>query len=288
MDSRTVVRRWVPVAAVAVVVAGLQVVAAPPAATLPPLTLKTGTSGVLSPGGVKSAQALCAANQVVVGGGGEVIGEPSHTTVLTALEPHTVEGATPARIVVRARALTFPNFREAWQLRAYALCAPAASMQPYLIVESTSTTSQLRFRAGTARCPGGRVAYSAGATTSSTSNFGLQLVRTSGPLDIARATVRAFGTAVPDPWRLSTYAVCGPRKDGIVAAARVAGGPRVSVSCPEGTQQIHGAGGGLGLSDGGTNWIRTLRPSPGSMTVRMSLLNPDYQVVAHATCATRT
>ena len=141
-------------------------------------------------------------------------------------------------------------------------------------------------------CPGGRVAYSAGATTSNTSRFGLQLVRTSGPLDIARATVRAFGTAVPDPWQLSTYAVCGPRKDGIVAAGRVAGGPQVGVSCPERTQQIHGAGGGLGLSDGGTNWIRALRPanvqSPGSMTVRMSLLNPGYQVVAYTTCATRT
>src|SRR4051812_41151070 len=163
MDSRTVVRRWVNVAAVAVVVAGLQVVTAHPVAALPPLTLKTGTSGVISPGGVKSAEALCAANQVVVGGGGEVIGEPPHTTVLTALEPHAIEGATPPRIVVRARALTFPNFREAWQLKAYALCAPAASMQPYKIEEFTSTTSQSRFRAGTARCRDGRVAYSAGA-----------------------------------------------------------------------------------------------------------------------------
>ena len=284
-------RHRILVAAVAVVVTGLQVVTAQPSAALPPLTLQTATSGVISPGGVKSATALCAADQVVVGGGGEVVGEPPHTTVLTALEPHATEGATPPRFVVRARALAYPKFQEAWQLRAYALCAPAASMQPYLIVKSTSSTSQLTFRAGTARCPGGRVAYSAGATTSNTSGFGLQLVRTSGPLDIARATVRAFGTAVPDPWQLSTYAVCGPRKDGIVAAARVAGGPLVGVSCPEGTQQIHGAGGGLGLSDGGTNWIRTLRPtnvqSPGSMTVRMSL-NPGYQVVAHTTCATRT
>jgi hypothetical protein len=279
-------------ATAAVVVASLQVVTAQPAAALPPLTLKTGTSGVISPGGVKWATAFCAADQVVVGGGGEVIGEPPHTTVLTALEPHAIEGATPPRIVVRARALTYPNFQEAWQLKAYALCAPAASMQPYRIMQSTSTTSQLTFRAGTARCPDGLVAYSAGATTSNTSGFGLQLVRTSGSLDIARATVRAFSTAVPAPWRLSTYAVCGPRKDGIVAAARVADGSYVGVSCPEGTQQIHGAGGGLGLSDGGTNWIRTLRPanvqSPGSMTVRMSLLNPGYQVVAHTTCATRT
>ena len=90
-------------------------------------------------------------------------------------------------------------------------------------------------------------------------------------------------------WQLSTFAVCGPRKGGIVAASQVAAGPTVSVSCPAG-MQIHGAGGGLGLTDGGTNWIRTLRPAntlPGSMTVRMSLTNPD-SVVAHTTCATRT
>jgi hypothetical protein len=294
MVTRTAGRRWLAAAAAvaAVVVAGLQVVTAQPAAALPPLTLKTGTSGPVSTGAVKSAEAFCAANQVVVGGGGEVVGNPPHTTVLTALEPHAVEGATPPRFVVRARALAFPQFQEVWQVKAYALCAPAASMQPYLIVKSTSTTSQLRFRAGTATCPGGRVAYSAGVTTSNTSAFGVQLVRTSGPLDIARATVRAFGTAVPAPWQLSTFAVCGPRKDGIVAVARVAAGPIVGVSCPAGTQQIHGAGGGLGLTDGGTNWIRELRPanvqSPGSMTVRMSLMNPGYEVVAHTTCATRT
>src|SRR5437660_1152342 len=76
------------------------------------------------------------------------------------------------------------------------------------------------FKAGTAKCPGGRVAYSAGVTTSNTSRFGVQLVRTSGPLDIARATVRAFGTAtVLDSWDLSTFAVCGPRQGEIVAAS---------------------------------------------------------------------
>jgi hypothetical protein len=291
MGSRTTVRRWVAAAAVAVVVAGLQVVTAQPAAALPPLTLKTGESGAIGPGGVKSAEALCAANQVVVGGGGEVIGNPQLTTVITALEPRAIEGATPPRFVVRARALAFPDSQESWGLKAYALCAPAASMQPYLIVRSTSSPSEARFRAGTATCTGGRVAYSAGATTSNTSRFGLQMVRTSGPLDIARATARAFA-AVQNPWTLTTIAVCGPRKDGIAAYGRIAGGPITSLQCPEGTQQIHGAGGGLGLSDGGTNWIRELRPanvqSPGSMTVRMSLLNPDYQVVAHATCATRT
>ena len=202
MVTRTAGRRWLAVAAVVVV--GLQVVTARPAAALPPLTLKTGTSGVISPGALKWAQAFCRFDQVVVGGGAEVVGEPPHTTVITALEPHAVEGPTPPRFLVQARALR-PDLNESWQLKAYALCAPEASMQPYLIMKSTSSTSQLRFRAGTAKCPGGRVAYSAGVTTSNTGRFGVQMVRTSGPLDIARATVRAFSTAVPAPWRMSTY-----------------------------------------------------------------------------------
>src|SRR5690348_16145957 len=111
-------------------------------------------------------------------------------------------------------------------------------MQPYKIEEHTSGLSQLRFRAGTATARDGQVAYSAGVRTSSNSGFGVQLVRTSGPLDIARATVRAFSPAVPAPWTLTTIAVCGPRKDGIVAVARVAAGPTVTASCPAGTQQI--------------------------------------------------
>jgi hypothetical protein len=54
--------------------------------------------------------------------------------------------------------------------------------------------------------------------------------------------------------------------------------------------QVHGAGGGLGLSDGGSNWIRALTPAnglPGSMTVRMTLQG-SYQMVASTTCATLT
>jgi hypothetical protein len=299
MVSLTAGRRWLAAAAATyavAVVAGLQMVTAQPAAALPPLTLNTGTSDPAITDAVRSAEAFCGLDQVVVGGGGEVLHEPAHTTVLTALVPHAVEGATPPRFVVRARALK-PEANELWQVKAYALCAPAASMQPYKIEEHISTFSHKRFLAGTATCRDGLVAYSAGVTTNTTGfdvQFGVQLVRTSGPLDIARATVRTFlldPTAVPDWWQLRTFAVCGPRTGGIMAVSRVATGPFVGVSCPEGTQRINGAGGGLGLTDGGRNWIRAVRPanmqSPGSMTVRMSLTNPDYEVVAHTTCATR-
>ena len=111
--------------------------------------------------------------------------------------------------------------------------------------------------------------------------FGLQLVRTSGPLDIARATVRAFGPAVPDPWRLSTYAVCGPRKDGIVAAARVATGPFVGVSCPRGTSRSTGRAAAwacrTAAPTGSVRCARRTCSHRASMTVRMSLQDPGYR-----------
>jgi hypothetical protein len=185
------------------------------------------------------------------------------------------------------------DLNESWQLKAYALCVPASSMPGYHLESYVSASSTSAFKAHAAVCHNGLVAYSAGATTSNTSAFGLQLVRTSGSLDIARATARAFAPTVTSPWSLTAIAVCGPRKDGIVAAGQVGAGPLVTVACPLGTQQIHGAGGGLGLTDGGTNWIRELRPAnvasaPSSMRVRMSLLGPGYEAVAHTTCATRT
>ncbi|WP_433264778.1 hypothetical protein ACQPZF_36055 [Actinosynnema sp. CS-041913] len=298
MDACRSLRRWVSVATAAFVVAGLQVVTAGPAVALPATTVRTGFSeGGHSPGLTKWAEALCPAGQVVVGGGGEVLGEPQRTTVLTAVEPHTPEGPKPYRFVVQARALAWklngPN--EDWQLKAYALCVPAASMPGYRIESYVSLPTTDRFMAHRAVCRNGLVAYSAGATTSDTTAFGLQLVRTSESLDITRATARAFFTPVTKEWSLTAIAVCGPRKDGIVAAGQVGPGPLVGVSCPAGTtQQIHGAGGGLGLTDdGGTNWIRELRPgqeasAPSSTRVRMSLQGPPGEAVAHTTCATKT
>jgi hypothetical protein len=49
--------------------------------------------------------------------------------------------------------------------------------------------------------------------------FGLQMVRTSGPLDIGRATVRATSNTVAKQWSMKSSVVCGPRKDGIAAHA---------------------------------------------------------------------
>ena len=69
MDACKSVRRWVSVAAAALVVAGLQVVTARPAVALPATTVLTGFSeGGQSPGATKSAEALCPAGQVVVRG----------------------------------------------------------------------------------------------------------------------------------------------------------------------------------------------------------------------------
>jgi hypothetical protein len=291
--AATVVRRWAAVVGVAVVaVTGLQVVTAQAASALPAYTVRTKTSGALGPGTTKWAAASCEAGEVVMGGGGEIVGGQVWTTVLTGLQPKPLTGGIH-QFVVSGRALR-PEMNESWQVKAYAWCAPEESMPGYLVIKTTTGLSQeKKWLQGKSVCTGGRVAYSAGVTTSQPGYFGVQMVRTSGPLDIARATVRAFHEmATPPWWTLSTYAVCGLPRDGVVAVAQLSGGPLSSVSCPSGTQQINGAGGGLGLSDGGVNWIRMLRPqslsAPTTMLVQMSLNVGGYETVAHTTCGTKT
>lgn len=279
-------RRWVSVAVVAVVVTSLQIATAQPAAALPALQLVVQGSG-FGPNPTKQAVAPCPSGKVVVGGGGEIVGNETRTTVLTSLQPLSAAGIQPARFVASGRALATAGD---WSIVAYALCVDTAAMQPYLINETTSPSSTSVFRSGTSRCPAGMVAYSAGGIAPP--GFGLQMVRTSGPLDIGRATVRATTNTVNESSRMKTSVVCGPRKDDIAAQVNIVNGSFAGLQCPTG-QQIHGAGGGLGLTDGGTNWLRSLRPTltqqePRGMTVRMTLQNPGYQTLAHATCASRT
>jgi hypothetical protein len=289
MYTRTAGRRWIAAAAVAVVVATIQIVTTQPAAALPALVVKVADySGGVSPVSFKWVEANCPAGQVVVGGGAEIIGNPAHTVVLTGLEPHTPEGLKPYRFVVYGAALVSDDL---WNLRAYALCVNAAAMQPYRVVEQPNLPSSGTFKSATVPCPAGMVAYSAGGSVSNHyGGLGLQLVRTSGPLDIGRATARVTSSSITIPWSITTYAVCGPRKDSIAAAGSIVNRPISSLQCPPG-QQLHGAGGGLGLTDGGPPWIRDLHPVlgfPGSMTVQMTRNNPSSETLAHATCATRT
>jgi hypothetical protein len=284
----------VAVATTLVVVAGLQTAAASPAVALPALQVVIADYEYgYNQDNPKWVEANCPPGKLVVGGGGQIQGRQDWRFFLTGLEPKSAEGLKPSRFVASAVAATSsdPNRpKEKWSMQAVALCVDAAAIQPYQIVSHLSLPTSGVFMSDTARCPAGTVAYSAGGSAPDPwGGFGLQMVRTSGPLDIGRATVRAASSSVSQAWRMTTHVVCGPRKDGIAAYGNITDGSSSGLQCPAG-QQIHGAGGGLGLSDGGFNWLRNLFPARNglAMTVQMAVTSLGLQTVAHATCAART
>jgi hypothetical protein len=118
--------------------------------------------------------------------------------------------------------------------------------------------------------------------------IGLQLTRTSGPLDISRAAGRVdtrFGSV--GNWTLTSEVICARRAGGIHVDGDSSLGDSVSASCDTGT--VHGRGGGGGLTDGGLSWLYSIQPFNNLkyVNVRMtSPLNPSIGgMIAHFTCA---
>jgi hypothetical protein len=157
-----------------------------------------------------------------------------------------------------------------------------------------------------ARCPEGTVAWGAGGKVFAspdarpTGQLGLQLVRTSAPLDSARATARESADGFDGFWRVRSIVVCADRRitvppnppspplrdSGIRADGAVAFFSTFATDrCPEGLR-AHGLGGGAGTSDSGPVWLRSITPRNDlrGVSVRMSGV-PTSGIVAHQTCA---
>jgi hypothetical protein len=107
------------------------------------------------------------------------------------------------------------------------------------------------FAQSTARGPSGTVAYSAGATLDARRHEqrsvcegpdALQLIPTSGPLDIARATALRGQCGFDESWTLRAYASRAEPEGGVHAEGTLAPGDSVSTRC-SGNTYVHGAGG---------------------------------------------
>ena len=181
-----------------------------------------------------------------------------------------------------------------WRVFAYAVCADRDALESYQIVPRDRFDAQV-FKDTRAPCPPGTVAYGAGArvqipgTGGADGRIGLQLNRTSGPLDISRATGRVDTRLDPvGNWTLTSKAICAKRAGGIHVDGNSSFGDSVSASCDTGT--VHGPGGGGGLTDGGLSWLYSIQPFNNlkSVNARMtSPLNPSIGgMIAHFTCAT--
>lgn len=265
---------------------GLVLVTAGPAAAVGDPQLVTASSS-LGTDPTPTANALCPTGTRVVGGGGRVFDFEQKLGRLTVLDP----SFTGFR--VEAESPNEANIGN-WRVFAYAICADRDALEDYQIV-SRSRFDNRTFKDTAAVCPSGTVAYGAGASAQFSAadgadgRIGLQLNRTSGPLDISRATGRVdtrFGSV--GNWILVSKAICAKRAGGIHVEGNSSFGTSVTESCDAGT--VHGAGGGGGLTDGGLSWLYSIQPFNNLRTVNARMttpLNPSIGgMIAHFTCAT--
>jgi hypothetical protein len=238
---------------------------------------------------VKSAQAVCPPGKLVVGGGGAVWEQGPTSARLTGLVPAGNNFLAIAETQFHAGG---PD----WRVDAYAVCADrealGADRGKYQIArdvtgDDPSEMPTKTFKTAKATCPAGTVAYGSGALVPSNGRIGLQMNRTSGPLDISRATGRA-DNAYTGSWTLASYAICAPPVGGIHSEGELDPGSFATHHCTGG-DSVAGPGGGGGLVDGGPVWLKILHPfSNSDVEVQMTGLFPDHQVLASPTCADRT
>jgi hypothetical protein len=256
----------------------------------------------------KKAVAWCPEWKVVIGGGAVVNDGGRRLVRLTVLAPDIFLSQNRGFWVAEAEAPDLDRGYE-WSVTAYAICASELLLDDYRINRAlTYNGASATFSHVEARCDGNDVAYGAGALVASgssgsapTGQLGLQLVRTSGPLDVARATARESAAGYDGPWRLQSFAICADRRvkqysgglwldSGVHArgSASHPDGAGTTDRCPTG-YRTHGPGGGGAPWDSGPSWLTDIEPHADlrGVTTRMTgPLNPSIGgMTAHQTCA---
>jgi hypothetical protein len=233
----------------------------------------------------------CPSGTLAIGGGFNVDDGFRNDVRLTQSRP------SGAQWVVSAAAP--PNADYTWKLTGFAICADADTLRDLAYqpvsntVENPASSVHLP---GTASCPRGKVAYSAGGSVDVVDgSVGLQMMRTSGPMDIARATGRedsGHGGTLKN-WKLTVWAVCAKPDGGLHVEGE---GPDpvdpsfASSRCDLGTY-VHGPGGGASgpnISDPGPTWLKMLFPSSNLKELIVQMTHPNALLAAHHTCATRS
>jgi hypothetical protein len=176
-------------------------------------------------------------------------------------------------------------------------------MTRYQIVPGASAKDSQAFKDAEARCPDDTVAFGAGGLIvypdfsgfPPPARVGLQMVRPSGPLDIARATGREYGDGIEDGylgnWEVEAWAICAPLAGDIHAEGTggLVDGEKATHECSTGTFVASAGGGGGPFIDGGDAYLQYVIPSEELTHVFVRLTQPlDPSVggmVASATCA---
>jgi len=204
------------------------------------------------------------------------------------------------------------------RIEAYAICAPRWILNNYEVrsISENDNGSPATFLSAEARCPSNApVAYGSGADLAAveesptrfvpTGELGLQMIRTSGPLDIGRATARESEAGYAGRWFVRSYVICSDRNVRVPlpgggtsfsdSEVHADGGGsldnEVRDSCRPGFR-THGPGGGAsgpGITDAGPSWLTRIYPFAdlSGVQVRMTApVDPAFEgMIAHHTCA---
>jgi hypothetical protein len=275
----------VVLAAIAAIVGAVQLAAPETAAAISGLQRTEGSSQLTGKEPFKRATAYCPSSKHVIGGGAFVYDGGRALVRLVALLPYSPGGSGQDDFEAWAEA---PNESSSydWNVTAYAICADRSALSKYQIVPGyVYNGSSKPFVTAFARCPSGTVAYGSGAAVGLTGGqTGLQLTRTSGPLDISRATARESVSGYSRPWALDSIAICAERQAQIHAHGTVAFNAQARDFCDSG--RTHGPGGGGGLTDGGPVWLQEIYPFVALNGVYVAMTgSPIGGMVAHQTCA---
>jgi hypothetical protein len=242
----------------------------------------------------KPATAYCSPGKRVVGGGAAIAeGGGHHVVRLVWLVPQHPGGSLRDSFTARAESPSLLRGFD-WRLTAYAICInQSATSSAYRIVPGL-TAGPDAFKTAAARCPGGTVALGAGAAIHAGADrtgqgvIGLQLNRTSRPLDISRAAAR-ISLSSYGAWALVSYAICDRPAGAIHVESSPVPGPGTAEAthfCASPGDWVRGIGGGGGLRDNGQAFLRELSPSFDlkGVTVKMTAA-PVGGTLAYHTCA---
>jgi hypothetical protein len=249
----------------------------------------------------KQATAHCPADKRVVGGGGVISDGGENIARFTGIAPTIYPGSAYGRGFTASAEAIFAGRYVQWSVGAYAICADEDALDDYRIAtETVENTSSATFVRGSAPCPTGTVAYSAGAgigydhQNHFVGRIGLPMVRTDGPMGIGRATARENTPLdFPNAWSLRVFAVCAKPQEGIhvEGAGDSDGDQEVTSFCVNPTTYVHGAGGGAsgpGITDAGRSWLKKITPSASLRSLTVSMAGPEPPkggVIASHTCA---
>lgn len=217
----------------------------------------------------KQARAACPKGQRVIGGGGEIIGGNNQVRLTTLWPWH--HAATDQDFFEAGATEDDIGYSAPWSVRAYAICAEAASLPGWEIVQATTSQDVQPGKTAKARCPGGKHVLGFGgfaAERYSTPNVVLQNITLNAVNEVAvyaSEDETGFRNWIY-AWSVTAYAICTNPLPGttrpFAASPTASTDTTLTVACDAGLH-IAAVAGGTSNRDGQVYLTRLIpRTSP--------------------------